>query len=111
MNWMQRAIARRYNNEEGFTLIELMIVILILGVLAAAVVLGIGAFQNSGKTEACTTSARELEAAAAAYYAKNPGNYGSIADYEAMSPPLIHNFSNPWGLAVASDGTVDDSSC
>jgi prepilin-type N-terminal cleavage/methylation domain-containing protein len=111
MNVMQRAVARRYNKEEGMTLIELLIVVLILGILATIVILGIGAFQNTGKSQACTTTARSLESAAAAYYASNPGNYGNVAAYQTAG--LIKNFTNPWGLPTSpnADGTWDSSAC
>jgi prepilin-type N-terminal cleavage/methylation domain-containing protein len=111
MNWMQRAVARRHENEEGMTLIELLIVVLILGVLATIVVLGIGAFQDTGKSQACVTTGRSLESAAAAYYSKNPGNYGDVTAYQGAG--LIKNFSNPWGLPTSpnADGTWNTSVC
>jgi prepilin-type N-terminal cleavage/methylation domain-containing protein len=111
MNWMQRGVARRHNSEDGMTLIELLIVVLILGVLATIVVLGIGAFQDEGKSQACLTTARSLESAAAAYYSKHPGNYGSVTDY--TNENLIKNFTNPWSLPTApnADGTWNSSVC
>src|SRR5947208_2112405 len=61
MNPMQRAVARRYDHaEDGFTLIEMLIVILIMGVLAAIVVLGIGAFQGTGDDQARADEPRQL---------------------------------------------------
>jgi prepilin-type N-terminal cleavage/methylation domain-containing protein len=80
MNRMQRAVARRSRGEEGVTLIELLIVILIMGILAAIIILGIGAFQDTGKSTACTTDARAAEAAWAGYVAKNPNTTPTYND-------------------------------
>jgi len=91
------------------TLIELMIVILILGILAAIVILGIGAFQDTGNKEACQTSSRSVESAAAAYYAKNNQTWPDVstlvsAGYIKAAPKAS------WNIAVnTGTGAVTDS--
>ena len=66
---IQRLQARR--NEEGFTLVELLVVIVILGVLASIVVFAVGGItNNSSKSAACTDKA-SVSAAEEAYYAQN----------------------------------------
>src|SRR3954452_17005966 len=112
MNWMQRAVARRHT-EEGLTLIELMIVILILGILSAIIVLGIGAFQNTGDSQTCIASAKSIEAAAAAYYAKTNGasGYGDVATLKQQG--YLKNLPKAsWGnLDPDSSGNVSTASC
>ena len=74
------------------TLIELMIVILILGILAAIVVLGIGAFQDTGKDVSCKTTATAIEAAMAASYSKD-NTYANWAAYTKNGPASVAKFS------------------
>jgi general secretion pathway protein G len=66
---LQRLRAAR-KNESGFTLVELLIVIIILGVLAAIVVFSVQAFQNRGESAACKTDFKTVESALEAYYAQ-----------------------------------------
>lgn len=61
-------------NERGFTIMELLVVIVIIGVLAA---IGVPAYNNlteRARTTACNANKRTLEAAAGMYYA-DTGNY------------------------------------
>ena len=64
--------------ESGFTLVELLIVVAIMGVLAGVVVFSVAGVQDDSKTAACKTEAQTLRAAEEAYYAKNK-NYASAA--------------------------------
>jgi general secretion pathway protein G len=57
--------------DDGFTLVELLIVIIILGVLAGIVVFSVQAFQNRGETAACKADFKSVETALEAYYAQN----------------------------------------
>jgi prepilin-type N-terminal cleavage/methylation domain-containing protein len=52
----------------GFTLVELLITIVIIGILAAVVVLAIGGLTDSGEDSACQATADAAEAAAIAFY-------------------------------------------
>ena len=59
--------------DEGFTLIELLVVIGILGILGAVVALNVGSFIGSGHDEAACTELHNVQTAALAWMAANPG--------------------------------------
>lgn len=58
-------------NDEGFTLVELLIVIVILGILATVVVFAVQGITDTGKQNACDVGQRTIETAVEAYYAEN----------------------------------------
>lgn len=64
----QLRAARR--NDSGFTLTELLITIVILGVLAGIVVFAVSAFTDDGVVVACQTDRKSVEIAVEAYLAK-----------------------------------------
>jgi prepilin-type N-terminal cleavage/methylation domain-containing protein len=108
MEWMQRAVARRHSAEEGLTLIELLIVILILGVLATIVVLGVSAFQGTGEESACETSAGAAEAAWAGYYAKNGAPPAGLSDLTGGTPPYLVEKGKSYAFTFNADGQVSN---
>lgn len=67
--------------ERGFTLVELLIVVVILGILAGIVVFAVGNLTDNAEKNACATEASTVETAVQAWKA-DEGNTGnpSIAD-------------------------------
>jgi prepilin-type N-terminal cleavage/methylation domain-containing protein len=63
--------------EGGFTIIELMVVCVVLGILAGLVLLGVGPFQEGGVTAACRSEIDSLKTANVAYRAVHGVNASS----------------------------------
>ncbi|MFT6292360.1 MAG: prepilin-type N-terminal cleavage/methylation domain-containing protein [Ilumatobacter sp.] len=56
------------NQDKGFTLVELLIVIVILGILATVTVFAVQGITEKGQDNACNVEQRALETAVEAYY-------------------------------------------
>ena len=74
---MVSTLARLRNEEEGFTLIELMIVMIVLGILAGIVLFAVGSFDEDAEDARDSANTRICETAFAASEAKygNPDNW------------------------------------
>ena len=76
------------SDESGFTLVELLVVVAILGILAGVVVFSVAGIQDNAQTSACKTEASTVKTAEEAYYAKNK-TYGTSADLTASGSKLL----------------------
>lgn len=63
----------------GFTLIEILIVISIIGLLSAATLIGLGAFRGQGRDARRLSDLRQIQNALELYYANN-SSYPADAD-------------------------------
>jgi general secretion pathway protein G len=116
---------RKRRREEGFTLIELMVVIVILGVLATIVALNVLPSGEKAKITAAKTDIATLESALDAYKLSNDSFPTTSQGLEALvSPPagadpskyqrggyIKHLPKDPWGrpYLYASPGQHGES--
>ena len=98
-------------DDAGFTLIEMLIVIVVLGILATVVVVSVQGITNRGEDATCDADIHTLSNAAEAYFAKHGGN--SIppagADADAFERTLANDglLREPSALYdMNSDGAV-----
>ena len=72
--------------DKGFTLVELLIVIVILGILATVTVFAVRGITDKGQTNACAVERRTLDTAIEAYFADNGSDPAAVGD---LSPGYI----------------------
>jgi prepilin-type N-terminal cleavage/methylation domain-containing protein len=85
----------------GFTLIELMIVVVIIGILAAIAIPMFTSAQEEAKTSACRSNMRSLATAEAMYYAGLGHSYTNALGLESSGI-----MTNATSFVCPSDGSV-----
>ena len=71
MNWLVRTLAKGEKKRAGFTLVELMIVIIIVGVLAAAAVPIYTAYVRKARTSEAKATIGSIRSAEEVYFAEH----------------------------------------
>ena len=121
----------KVTNQKGFTIVELLIVIVVIGILAALVITTFTGIQQKARNTERTTDIKALHGQVEAYYAQN-GKYPTLAnlndstwrgtnmkglDAEALKDPkgtaqtlVASPAANSYSYDVtASDGTACDN--
>jgi prepilin-type N-terminal cleavage/methylation domain-containing protein len=100
-SFTSRRQARR--SERGFTLAELLIVVVILGALASTVVVASGGFRDKGVEPACRSALRAYEVAFEGYRADNANGYYPNRDNQVV-PTYVKRTG---GSSAAVSGTPE----
>lgn len=86
--------------DKGFTLVELLIVIVILGILATVTVFAVTGITNKGKTSACQSDGATIQTAEEAYSA-NTGSY-TTNQQQLVDSGLMHKVSPKFTIALVA---------
>jgi type IV pilus assembly protein PilA len=99
-----------FRSQKGFTLIELMIVVVIIGILAAIAIPNFIAMQNRAKEGSTKANMHTLQLAAEDYGVRNDGVYsGTMTVGAAVTDFLLPgNFKNPFDGLTTSGHAWED---
>ena len=110
--------AKQLKDERGLTLVELLVVVVILGIIAAIAVVAIGGIIENSKKDAMVADAKQMVSAAKLYVASNEVGNGAVIRFvgttgtgeldaknmiETMKDPFGSNYNN--GVVYVTKGS------
>jgi prepilin-type N-terminal cleavage/methylation domain-containing protein len=98
-------------NSKGFTLIELMIVVVVIGILAAIGIANYGSMQSRAREASTKSNMHTFQLAAEDYGVRNDGTYADNAATVATvlaGMPVGGTFKNPFDKTTGSGNSWRD---
>jgi prepilin-type N-terminal cleavage/methylation domain-containing protein len=109
------------SRSDGFTLIEMVLVIVILGILATIVLVAVQSLETTSSITACKSDYKIVETAQEAYRGQTGAYATSVNDFLTTQPGLSGGTVGPWlkelpasnrgyQIGVAANGSITVSS-
>ncbi len=103
---MQKLMRMMHKQEEGFTLVELMVVVVIIGILVAIAIPIYTGIQESAAESAHDSNVRTLQGAAQVFFTEHPGDAAEENGREWTGPEFDDDHGTDNVLADYLDGDV-----
>ena len=108
---MMKAIRRGLRKDEGFTLIELMVVVMIIAVLIAIAIPSFLGFRRSAQDRSAQSEVRNVLLAEKAYWLDNGDYTETAADITAFEPNAVVNADPALGVYIDLRDADSDVVC
>ncbi len=95
---------RMFRKDEGFTLVELMVVVLIIGILVAIAIPVFNAASDSARLRTCQSNQRTIEGAVQQYLAASPTNTWSAGVVSSTNVLVTGNYIKTAPTCPATGG-------
>lgn len=105
-HYQEATMRRRMKNEAGFTLIELMIVVVIIGILAVLAIFGVRKYLSSAKSAEATNTLGAINRAAVAAYERESAPAQLIEG--ASSAQTLHKLCASSAAVPTSDAAIQN---
>lgn len=97
--------ARKTKRDSGFTLVELLVVVVIMGVLSTVSVFAVRGIADRGQESACSSDKRVLEVAVETWFAdESLSTSGTLSEQALVDADLLRSLSTLYD--VQADGSV-----
>jgi len=84
--------AKQLKDERGLTLVELLVVVVILGIIAAIAVVAIGGIIENSKKDAMVADAKQMVSASKLYTASNQVADATVLDFKGATGTDVSSF-------------------
>jgi type IV pilus assembly protein PilA len=108
---MMKAIRRGLNRDEGFTLIELMVVVMIIAVLIAIAIPSFLGFRRSAQDRSAQSEIRNVLLSEKAFWLDNGDYTKTAADITAFEPNAVINADPALGVYIDLRDADSDVVC
>lgn len=106
---------RKMINKKGFSLVELMIVVVIMGILIAIAIPMYGRITQNSKNKTCASNIDTIEKAASVYFAENGKAPESIdvLEFDGGAPvcPWAEDIVPGYSVTPGTEGKLVDVAC
>lgn len=93
----------RFNGQSGFTILELLVTVMVMGILAAVILPNLSTFFGVGNLNAARTEAESVRTAAVGYYGDHhywPNDSGELGTLVSSPPKAKYIFDTTTGEVV-----------
>ena len=108
---MTKAIRRRLAGSEGFTLIELMVVVMIIAVLIAIAIPSFLGFRKSAQDRSAQSDIRNVLLSEKAFWLQDGDYTQTAADITALEPNAVINADPTLGVYIDLNAASSDIVC